>query len=289
MNLTPLAVLGLISAALLGVIGTWSDVLGRLPWWRLVVAALVVGLAYEFIAVRARRVSARWAAAERLFPSLRITGRPVYAAVNQQYAQLDRVLAEGDVVALFPPVSGGTEIAQGENTQGGSMANAPKLFEITDQPLSLDDVASRVNRPDCGAIATFSGVVRGETATDQGMRSTDFLGYEAYTEMAEAMLAQIGAEIKQRWPKVQAVSILHRVGRCEIGEPSVVIAVATPHRGDGCFEACRYAIERLKAIVPIWKQENWSDGQVWVEGPRQPELDLSRPRQTSDLDPGAEI
>src|SRR5690554_5922744 len=76
------------------------------------------------------------AAAERLFPSLRITGRPVYAAVNQQYAQLDRVLAEGDVVALFPPVSGGTEIAQGENTQGGSMANAPKLFEITDQPLS---------------------------------------------------------------------------------------------------------------------------------------------------------
>jgi len=70
---------------------------------------------------------------------------------------------------------------------------------------------------------------------------------------------------------------LHRVGRCEIGEPSVVIAVTTPHRGDGCFEACSYAIERLKAIVPIWKQENWADGQVWVEGPRQPELDLSAP------------
>lgn len=224
------------------------------------------------------------AAVEQVFPSLRVTGRPVYAAVNQRYAQLDRVLAEGDVVALFPPVSGGDE-----NNQGGSMANTPKLFEITDQPLSLDDVASRVNRPDCGAIATFSGVVRGETATDRGMRSTDFLEYEAYTEMAEAMLAQIGMEIKQRWPKVQAVSILHRVGRCEIGEPSVVIAVATPHRGDGCFEACRYAIERLKAIVPIWKQENWSDGQVWVEGPRQPELDLSGPGQTSDLDDRAEI
>jgi molybdopterin synthase catalytic subunit len=90
--------------------------------------------------------------------------------------------------------------------------------------------------------------------------------------MAEAMMARIGDEIMEQWPKVAAVSILHRVGRMEIGEPSVVIAVATPHRGDGCFEACRYAIERLKAIVPIWKEENWSDGQVWVEGPRQPEL-----------------
>jgi molybdopterin synthase catalytic subunit len=150
-----------------------------------------------------------------------------------------------------------------------------KLFEITDQPLSLDNVARRVARPDCGAIVTFAGVVRGETATNDGVRGTDFLNYEAYTEMAEAMMARIGDEIMQKWPKVMAVSILHRVGRLEIEEPSVVIAVATPHRGDGCFEACRYAIERLKAIVPIWKEENWSDGQVWVEGPRQPELALS--------------
>ena len=98
------------------------------------------------------------------------------------------------------------------------------------------------------------------------------LAYEAYTEMAEQMLARIGDEIKQQWPKVEVVSIVHRTGRLEIGEPSVVIAVSTPHRGDGCFEACRYAIERLKAIVPIWKQENWTDGAVWIEGPQQPEL-----------------
>ncbi|MBV7328985.1 molybdenum cofactor biosynthesis protein MoaE [Chloroflexi bacterium TSY] len=151
-----------------------------------------------------------------------------------------------------------------------------KLFEITQNPLSLDDVAARVKRADCGAITTFAGVVRGETATDNGPRDTDFLEYEAYTEMAERKMASIGEEICQQWPTVKSVSILHRIGRCEIGEPSVVIAVATPHRGDGCFEACRYAIERLKAIVPIWKQENWSDGQVWVEGPRQPELDLAQ-------------
>lgn len=86
------------------------------------------------------------------------------------------------------------------------------------------------------------------------------------------MLARIGDEVMERWPKVAAVSILHRTGRLEVGEASVIIAVSTPHRGDGSFEACRYAIERLKAVVPIWKQENWSDGQVWVEGPRQPEL-----------------
>ena len=148
---------------------------------------------------------------------------------------------------------------------------------MTDRPLSLDDAAARVSRPDCGAIVTFDGVVRGETMTADGERGTDFLEYEAYVEMAEQMMAAIGDEIQARWPKVKAVSILHRVGRCEIGEPSVVIAVATPHRGDGCFDACSYAIERLKAVVPIWKQENWADGQVWVEGPRQPELDLTAP------------
>lgn len=199
-------------------------------------------------------------------PQLNLAQRTIYAAVNEEYAQRDTPLKEKDVVAIFPPVSGGAELP-----------TARKLFEITEQPLSLDDVAARVNRPDCGAITTFAGTVRGETVTEEGKRGTDFLQYEAYSEMAERMLAQIGDEIRAQWPKVQAVSILHRSGRCEIGEPSVVIAVATPHRGDGCFDACRYAIERLKAIVPIWKEENWSDGQVWVEGPRQPEMDLTVP------------
>jgi molybdopterin synthase catalytic subunit len=151
-----------------------------------------------------------------------------------------------------------------------------KLFEVTDAPLSLDDVAARVSRPNCGAITTFAGTVRGETVTEEGARGTDFLNYEAFTEMAEQMLARIGEEIMQQWPKVEVVSIVHRTGRLEIGEPSVIIAVATPHRGDGCFDACRYAIERLKAIVPIWKQENWSDGSVWIEGPRQPDLAVNK-------------
>jgi len=204
-------------------------------------------------------------------PQLDLEKRTIYAAVNEEYAQRQTILRANDVVAIFPPVSGGTE----------SPAER-KCFVITDQPLSLDDVAARVNRPDCGAIVTFAGMVRGETATSAGARGTDFLAYEAYTAMAERMLAQIGEEIKTQWPQVKAVSILHRIGRCEVGEPSVVIAIATPHRGDGCFAACSYAIERLKAIVPIWKQENWSDGQVWVEGPRQPELALAASNRTGE-------
>ncbi|HHY54238.1 MAG TPA: molybdopterin converting factor subunit 1 [Chloroflexi bacterium] len=209
------------------------------------------------------------AAIDQRYPMLTIGQRTFYAAVNQEYAKGDQVLRDGDEVAIFPPVSGGRDSLA---LQEAMQATVQKRFEITTQPLSLDDVARRVARPDCGAITTFAGIVRGETMTDKGVRGTDFLNYEAYTEMAEAMLARIGAEIMTQWPKVAAVSILHRVGRLEIGEPSVVIAVATPHRGDGCFEACQYAIERLKAIVPIWKEENWADGQVWVEGPRQPEL-----------------
>jgi molybdopterin converting factor subunit 1 len=204
-------------------------------------------------------------------PALKLGGRAVYAAVNQNYAKLDHVLQEGDEVAIFPPVSGGA----GEGT--GTTMSGRKRFEITTAPLSLDDVASRVSEPRFGAITTFAGVVRGETVTAEGQQATDFLHYEAYAEMAESMMAQIGDEIQQKWPKVGAVSILHRIGRLEIGEPSVLIAVATPHRGDGCFEACRYAIERLKAVVPIWKQENLAGGQSWVEGPRQPELALDEP------------
>ncbi len=201
------------------------------------------------------------AALDAAHPDLGLAQRVYYAAVNEEYAQSDRPLRDGDTVGIFPPVSGGEE-----------KPPMARLFAISTQPLSLDEAARRVTRPDCGAIVTFAGVVRGETVADDGVRSTDFLEYEAYAAMAERTMAQIADEMCARWPTVQEVCILHRVGRLEVGETSVVIAVATPHRGDGCFEACQYAIERLKAIVPIWKQENGPDGQVWVEGPRQADL-----------------
>lgn len=196
------------------------------------------------------------------FPQLTTAAGAVFAAVNRVYASPTTPLHDGDEIGLFPPVSGGQA--------------APRLFEITTQPLSLDDVARRVAGPARGAVAAFAGLVRGETdparlhvpvVVQSTTLKTDYLEYEAYSEMAEAMLAEIGAEVQAKWPQIEAVSILHRVGRVEVGEPSVVIAVAAAHRSD-VFAACSYAIEQLKAVVPIWKKEVGADGQWWVEGPR---------------------
>ncbi|MFZ2488916.1 MAG: molybdenum cofactor biosynthesis protein MoaE [Anaerolineae bacterium] len=196
------------------------------------------------------------------FPQLPVAAGAIFAAVNRVYAGPTTRLHDGDEVGLFPPVSGGQA--------------ALRLFEITTQPLSLDDAARRVAGPTRGAVAAFAGLVRGETdparlhvpvVVQSTALKTDYLEYEAYSEMAEAMLAEIGAEIQAQWPHIEAVSILHRVGRVEVGEPSVVIAVAAAHRG-GVFDACSYAIERLKAVVPIWKKEVGVDGEWWVEGPR---------------------
>jgi len=136
-----------------------------------------------------------------------------------------------------------------------------KLFEITTQPISVDEINRRVAGPAIGAVVTFAGLVRN---TNEG-REVHELEYEAFAEMAEPILAQIGDEIKARWP-VEAVAIVHRVGRLAIGEASVVIAIAAGHR-QGAFEAGRYAIDRVKEIVPVWKKEYFAGGEVWIEGP----------------------
>jgi molybdopterin synthase catalytic subunit len=112
--------------------------------------------------------------------------------------------------------------------------------------------------PAIGAVTTFVGVVRGETDG----RDVRYLEYEAYPEMAERTLAQIGDEVRKRWPDIQDVAIVHRVGRLEVGETAVVIALSAAHRKH-TFDALRYAIDRLKEIVPIWKKEVWTDGSEW--------------------------
>lgn len=133
-----------------------------------------------------------------------------------------------------------------------------KLFEITREKLSADDIMVRLADPAIGVVAVFVGVVRGDT----NGREVRYLEYEAYPEMAEAMLRQIGEEIQARWKTIQKVAIVHRVGHLEVGEVSVVIALSAAHRPE-VFEALRYAIDRLKEIVPIWKKEVWSDGSEW--------------------------
>ena len=141
-----------------------------------------------------------------------------------------------------------------------------KRFEVTSEPVSVDEVIARLVHPAVGGVAAFVGVVRGES----GGRRTDHLEYEAYPDMAERQLRRIDGEIRERWPSVREVAIVHRVGRLDIGETIVVIAVSSAHRAE-TFAATHYAIDRLKEIVPIWKKEVYVDGQEWKsEAPEPP-------------------
>jgi molybdopterin synthase catalytic subunit len=178
-------------------------------------------------------------------------------ARNREYVRRDAPLAPGDEVALIPPVSGGAD--------GAAPAIDPALkpFHITTEPLDAARLAAAVQTDEDGAVLTFIGVVRD---SNRG-KPVSYLEYEAYPEMAEAKLREIAEEIKARWG-VERIVMWHRVGRLEIGEASVVIAVASPHRAEA-FAACRHAIERLKAEVPIWKKEVGPDGAEWLEGPGQ--------------------
>ncbi len=133
-----------------------------------------------------------------------------------------------------------------------------KLFEITTEDISVDEVVARLANPAIGAVVTFVGVVRGETDG----REVHYLEYEAYPEMAEETLRQIGDETRACWKTIREVAIIHRVGRLQVGETAVVIALSAAHRRE-VFDALHYAIDRLKEIVPLWKKEVWTDGAEW--------------------------
>ncbi len=133
------------------------------------------------------------------------------------------------------------------------------MFAIVEEKIDVGAMIEGAQRPDCGAVSTFIGTTR---VDESGGNSVEYLEYEAYRPMADRKLEEIGAEIRSRWD-VGYVAIVHRIGRVDPGEASVAIVVASPRRGPA-FEASRYAIERIKEIVPIWKREAWSDGYVWV-------------------------
>ncbi len=136
------------------------------------------------------------------------------------------------------------------------------VYRIIEEPIRPEALFNPVRSDADGAVVTFAGVVRDHSLG----RETQYLVYDAYREMAEKKLREIGAEIRMKWG-LEHVAILHRVGRLEIGEISVLIAVASPHRREA-FEACHYAIDRLTQTVPIWKKEVWTDGGTWIEGAR---------------------
>ncbi len=190
-------------------------------------------------------VEAAWSAIADRHPELAPYRPFTLFAVGQDYVSPDHRLRPDDELFLFPPVSG-----------GGAGAD---IYRVVTEPLSPDAIAAEVDDPGAGGIVIFSGVVRNET----GGRPVKFLEYEAHAPMAEVKMREIGEAVRVRWPGVRRVAMLHRIGRLEIGEASVLIAVAAAHRGDA-FEACRYAIDTLKRIVPVWKKEHFEDGEVWV-------------------------
>ena len=190
-------------------------------------------------------VEAAWSAIADRHPELAPYRPFTLFAVGQDYVSPDHRLRPDDELFLFPPVSGG--------------AGGADIYRVVTEPLSPDAIAAEVDDPGAGGIVIFSGVVRNET----GGRPVKFLEYEAHAPMAEVKMREIGEAVRVRWPGVRRVAMLHRIGRLEIGEASVLIAVAAAHRADA-FEACRYAIDTLKRIVPVWKKEHFEDGEVWV-------------------------
>jgi MoaE-MoaD fusion protein len=186
------------------------------------------------------------------------------AAINQEFAFDTDIVHEGDEVAFFPPVSGG-------------QTAWPELYSVATEPIDLNALTRAITSPATGAVCLFSGAVRGETNANGEVVETTHLEYEAYEPMALAKMRQVCAEIRERWPLVQGIAVVQRVGRLEVGEPTVLIACASGHRDQGCFEAARYGIDRLKEIVPVWKKEVRPDGNQWVEGHYTPTTDDRNP------------
>jgi molybdopterin synthase catalytic subunit len=190
-------------------------------------------------------------------PALAANLPTALASVNHEFAFAEDVLRDGDEIALFPPVSGGTTETP--------ITNPPTVFKITNDPIDLNALVACITLPTTGAACVFTGMVRGVT-TRGAAHETVRLEYEAYIPMAESKMKQVADEIRARWPSVEGIALVQRIGPLDPGTPTVLIACSAAHRDTGVFEAARYGIDRLKEIVPVWKKEVGPGGEVWVEG-----------------------
>jgi len=191
---------------------------------------------------------------EKRYPKLGPYRSIVLTSLNEDYVDKEAVVSDGDEVAIFPPVSGGS-------SSESAIAERPReVYRLTRETIDARDFADMILRPADGALCIFEGVVRNNSKG----KPTRHLEYEAYETMALKTMEEIGGFVRSAWD-IGSVAIIHRLGRMEIGETSVAIIITSPHRR-ASFDACEYAIDRLKKIVPIWKKEFFEDGEVWIEG-----------------------
>lgn len=192
---------------------------------------------------------------ESTYPRMKDYRPVLLTAVNEEYVERAMPIRPGDEVAIFPPVSGGEVQAE------ALLIRRPReLYQITREPIDARKIVHELERGEDGAVCVFEGVVRNNS---KGKR-TLYLIYEAYEAMALRKLEEIGAMVRQTWD-IDGIAMIHRLGRLEIGETSVAVIVTSAHSRPA-FDACHYAIDKLKKVVPIWKKEFFDDGEVWVEG-----------------------
>ena len=222
--------------------GMLKDIVGRAEERLTVEEGSSVGRLYELYAAQ--------------FPKLAEHSSSLLFSRNREFAGRGERLEDGDEVAFLPPVSGGSD--NGESSDAVTGEKNP--CRLTRDPVDTRAMVEELQRGDDGAVVVFEGIVRNNSKG----RATRFLEYEAYEPMALAKMRELAAEVVEKFA-VDRIGMTHRLGHMEIGEASVVIVVTAAHRKPA-FEACHYAIDRLKRTVPIWKKEFFEDGAVWVEG-----------------------
>jgi MoaE-MoaD fusion protein len=200
------------------------------------------------------------------YPELAAFRGSVVASVNQTFADWRSPLSAGDEVAFLPPVSGGDDAS--------GVALVPDLIELVRQPIRVSEIVVLLKAPADGAVLAFEGIVRDHS----GKRRTLYLDYEAYESMALIKLRELAAQMRERFP-IDRLALVHRLGRLEIGETSVLVAVSAEHRG-AAFDACRHGIDTLKRTVPIWKKEYFEGGAVWADGEMPPAPSNSDPLES---------
>lgn len=220
------------------------------------------GVASEFVSVaQDASLDDLLSALTALHPAIEASLPSAVLAVNREFTDRSRRLQPGDEVAVFPPVSGGSD--------------SPTVVLLTEEALDIDSLLAALTLPTTGAACVFSGVVRQETR-GEAPHHTLHLDYEAYPEMAREKLAQVAEEIRRQWPAIEGIGLVQRIGRLLPGTPTVLIACTAAHRDTGVFEAARYGIDRLKQIVPVWKREVGPGTATWVEGAYTPTSDDRR-------------